>query len=304
MKSLLFPIRRTQSVAGFTLVELLVVIAIIGILVAMLLPAIQAAREAARRITCTNNLHQIGMGMLLFDHNYKRLPAAIQTHPSTGEHLMGSAFISILPFMEESVLYSRYDMTKGPTDGTNLEVTRTKLPVFLCPSMVTPSGGTDGGVASYGVCTGSGYCRYPLRTSDQKPDLTNHNGAIVDPIRGPTKVAVISMQDGTSKTVMVGELDYGLINIKERSGGSIDGGSTVWGTAYPGMTWCSMAGVFNSDRLVTGFLEWETFRSDHSGGVNFVMVDGSVQFISEETHPDILDRLAERNDGQSVGKGW
>lgn len=281
--------------SGFTLVELLVSIAIIAVLVALLLPAVQAAREAARDARCRSNLTQIGLAMQQHDNTFKQLPSARQTR---FPNRFGSAFLPILPYLEEGNLLRQYDWSINPFDEPNRKLAEKTISVMVCPSMALPDSDQIGGRSSYGICTGSGYCRYPIRPSDGKPDPTNHNGAIIDRVRGTTSVATISRQDGTTATILAGDLDYGLANAAERSAGQIVGGSTKWAMAYPGVTWCSMAGVFNSDRLVTGFLEWETFRSDHVGGVNLLFVSGSVRRVADETATDVLRYLAERNDGQ------
>ena len=282
--------------AGFTLVELLVVIAIIGVLIALLLPAVQAAREAGRRTQCQNNLRQIGHAAHLYDNTLGQLPYA----RVGGDHGEASTFVALLPCLEQEGLFRRYQQQLGPFAGTNAEISGLRLSVFICPTMALPDAAETPGYASYGISTGSDYCRYPLRIADAQPDPTNHNGAIIDPVRGHTSIAHIANADGSSNTVMIGELDYGLTNMAQRTGGSMVGGSTQWARAYPGTTWCSMAGVFNSDRLITGFLEWETFRSDHSGGAYFLFVDCSVRFVRDTATPDVLKHLAEREDGQVV----
>jgi prepilin-type N-terminal cleavage/methylation domain-containing protein/prepilin-type processing-associated H-X9-DG protein len=289
---------RNIRTGGFTLVELLVVIAIVGILIALLVPAVQTAREAARRVSCVNNLKQIGLAMHQHNDAYKRLPPAV---PERGEFTT-SAFVWCLPFIEQAATYGQYDFEIGPNDGTNAELTAQILPMFLCPSMTTLDGSRPPGMASYAVCTGSGFSRFPIAIATGRPDPNNHNGAIIDPIRGKTSLAKISSADGTSQTFLTGELDYGLINLNERMGGtgSGAGGSTQWAFAYPGVTWGSTAGRFNSDRLVTGFLEWETFRSEHPTGVNMLFCDGSVRLMPDDTSDATLDALANREDGTVI----
>jgi prepilin-type N-terminal cleavage/methylation domain-containing protein/prepilin-type processing-associated H-X9-DG protein len=125
---------------GFTLVELLVVIAIIGILIALLLPAVQSAREAARRTQCANVEKQLGLAVLNFESAKKQLPASTRPGGSTSAPRI-SGFTLILPFIEEAQLYQQYDFTKQWDDpglagstGGNLALTKTVLPALLCPS--------------------------------------------------------------------------------------------------------------------------------------------------------------------------
>jgi prepilin-type N-terminal cleavage/methylation domain-containing protein/prepilin-type processing-associated H-X9-DG protein len=118
--------------AGFTLVELLVVIAIIGILVALLLPAIQAAREAARRSQCTNNLKQLGIGFHNYESSYKGFPPRRWSASDQGYTGWGTF---ILPFVEEQSIYDRYNFKYDFYDPVNKDVVETKLAVFLCPTV-------------------------------------------------------------------------------------------------------------------------------------------------------------------------
>ena len=161
------------------------------------------------------------------------------------------------------------------------------------------------GIGSYGVSTGSGSCRFPLIIATGLPDPTNHNGAIVSPKRGRVKISKIAGQDGTSKTFLVGELDYGLTNSWEfTGGGAFVGGTTRWAMSYVGVTWASVVGIYNSDQMVNAYEEWETFRSDHPGGCHFVYVDGSTHFIPDEVSKQTLERLANRMDGMPIGEQY
>lgn len=287
-----------RSRNGFSLVELLVVIAIIGILVALLLPAVQAARESARRTSCLNNMKQIGLAMHQHNDARQQLPPAL---PAGGKYTT-SAFVWLLPYLEEGNRFGLYDFAIGPDDGANAAITQQRLDVFWCPSMTSLDGNLPAGAGSYGISTGSGYSRFPIAIATGKPDPKNHNGAIIDPIRGRTSLGKITAADGTSNTFLAGELDFGLVNLQERSGGTLNasGGTTRWAFAYPGVTWCSTAGVFNSDHLVTGFLEWETFRGEHPGGVIMLLVDGSTRLVADDTPDATLDALAHASDGQVV----
>src|SRR5438132_1428634 len=122
---------------GFTLVELLVVIAIIGVLVALLLPAVQTAREAARRNQCANNLKQIGLGVFNYNDVHQVMPAG------NYHSVFGSWLVHLLPYVEQQSLYAMYrndGMAGYPNAGIrygspeNLPVTRTQLKVYTCPS--------------------------------------------------------------------------------------------------------------------------------------------------------------------------
>jgi prepilin-type N-terminal cleavage/methylation domain-containing protein/prepilin-type processing-associated H-X9-DG protein len=271
---------------GFTLVELLVVIAIIGTLVGLLLPAVQAARETARRMQCGNNLKQIALAAHNFNDAHRQLPASYIDQGA-------SAFVAILPFLEETSLYEMYDPKKSPDDDANKPFASKSVAVFICPTMSLPSPEPSPGWSSYGICTGSGYGHFVNSTHPEY-----HNGAIIEATKGRTSIGLISSRDGSSKTFLVGELDYGLGMLP----GNINGGSTRWASGYPFASTGTTAGVFNSDRPVTGFWELNTFRSDHPGGVNMALVDGSVRFVPDTTQSDVLRWLANRDDGQAFGE--
>ena len=166
---------------GFTLVELLVVIAIIGVLVALLLPAVQAAREAARRSQCTNNLKQIGLALLNYETAFKEFPSGrtgcerTTSDPSCANASLDgtSGFVPILPYLELQNVYDMFDFSafvwqggngSWRSVGRNEEAVSQRPTVYVCPSdqaepiRVSTGGVTEGlesGVASYALCMGS-----------------------------------------------------------------------------------------------------------------------------------------------------
>ncbi|MCA9239276.1 MAG: DUF1559 domain-containing protein [Planctomycetales bacterium] len=288
--------RQRHAHRAFTLIELLVTIAIIGVLIAMLLPAVQAAREAARRAACGNNLKQIGLAMHQHDGALGRLPSAV---PSQGE-AWNSAFLYTLPYLEGGTLHSRYDFDHKPSDPGNEEISSLLLPGYLCPSVDYPSGGPPAGAGAYAVSVGTEYAPTGQMTKQ------THNGAIISHFVGETSLARISSLDGASSTFMIGELDYGLSNLDKYSppgGAAISGGTTRWASAYFTGTHGSTCGEFNASKLINGFKEWMTFRGDHPGGVQMLMVDGSVQFFETSTPPEVLDALATRH-GEELVEPW
>jgi len=222
--------KRSQQARGaFTLVELLVVIAIIGMLVGLLLPAVQAAREAGRRTQCSNNLKQIGLALLNFEGNngafpsaFRPLPVADPAAPSGTGGYGSSAFVLILPFLEDNGLFRQIDLTKAALDPVNMPPKNpaysTPIATFLCPSApgsptVDYSAELSNSFNNFGVSVSFAQGLIFGR-SDYAPDagmqadlpgISINAGAsiIAEPPDGPVTVAQIT--DGTSHTFLVNE---------------------------------------------------------------------------------------------------
>ncbi len=301
--------------SAFTLVELLVVIAIIGILIALLLPAVQAAREAARRLQCANNLKQIGLAI----HNYHAvhgvLPISIsyyQDHDPTSplETLTGKGWvIGILPFMEQQVLYDQFipGFTGYFRDGKGLknpacrDAMKTQLPVLHCPSDPSTGktftehpqwSGIEVATTSYkGVLGDSRLGGSGSVHQGTEPDCHNTcgcNGLFYRyTYREPKRIADI--RDGTSNTLMVGEdvLEQNYHNAAYYANGD----------------WSSCHAPLNYMPNPPTPLEWYnvmSFRSLHPGGAHFCLADSSVHFFSESIDYTLYRALSTRAGGEPV----
>jgi len=286
----------SRSRRGFTLIELLVVIAIIAILVSLMLPAVQQAREAARRTQCKNNLKQIGLAM----HNYHDV---YQSFPMGTNAQFYGPFVAILPHLDHANLQNLYDFSEYYTTAGNLDAINTQVPVFLCPSMVIPRAVPESA------------CSEPGAAASYGGSLGTHNGAnpTVEPdgmfigyggFSTPTAVRMRDVTDGTSNTILVGEFNYGLEDYLWSAfscpalSGEIRWGSHRWAPGYPGVSLGSTEGDFNVNLSVNR----ETWRSDHAGGAQFLLTDGSVHFVGDSIDAQILDDLAARNDGNILGQ--
>ncbi|MEX2170627.1 MAG: DUF1559 domain-containing protein [Pirellulales bacterium] len=298
--------------SGFTLVELLVVIAIIGILIAILLPAVQAAREAARRMSCGNNLKQIGLAAHSFHSTHQTLPPpkvlsrggglVSMGSENDGDQFsqLGSTLVLLLPFLEEGAIYEQYDITKSINDEVNLPFTSRELPPYTCPSMTLPR---PMPVSECGEQLGPG--SYLISTRVKHSSHDQLDGAFVSPPTAAGQRYECSFKrigDGASHTLLVGETNFGFASYLWDSGCSYDGsprwGDHAWAEGYWFHAWghTGEGRRYNFDdeqaRWDSAFTS--TFRSDHPGGAQFVLVDGSVQFVPSDVDRRVLNAMITR----------
>jgi prepilin-type N-terminal cleavage/methylation domain-containing protein/prepilin-type processing-associated H-X9-DG protein len=299
-----YPLRRS----GFTIVELLVVIAIIGILVALLLPAVQAARESARRSSCNNNLKQIGLAIDLYEGTYKLYPPGrvgcdgINTGPCNGDppyaRVGTSAFVMLLPFLEGQNLYDTFDFSDGPWGSfsttwlnANAAAVGTRPEFLVCPSDVSQKfvnitiGSTTAPAAtgSYAVVHGS---LGPSQGISGNMKVFNTGVFNYREVTGKSDVL-----DGLSTTLFAGEIIDAHTNLSQNlwTLGSRHE-STLRTTENPVNT-PPGTGITTSPY---GIPLNGAFASQHPGGANFVFGDGHVTFISENINLATYKALSTR----------
>jgi prepilin-type N-terminal cleavage/methylation domain-containing protein len=313
---------------GFTLVELLVVIAIIGVLIALLLPAVQSAREAARRMQCANKLKQLGLALHNYHSAHGSFPPGYVSNkgtsasdwcysdPACKNH--GAPWtVLILPAIEETARYEEFDFKKTftstshcPADGSyssrNNKAWEKPLGKYQCPS--DPNSGSDINNINYlGVQGGGTYasadCRYNSRVLFFN-GLLYHN----------SKVKISQIEDGSSNVFLLGETKY-IPTFAHRpdqktfggwaSGARLDGsGTNPYSLAGVVLQINSVPGSGGKPNSVVPDMFYEmskVFGSFHAGGCQFAMGDASVHFVSENTDLTVLQQRAIRGDGRPLG---
>lgn len=306
---------------GFTLIELLVVIAIIAVLIALLLPAVQQAREAARRTQCKNNLKQLGLAI----HNYHDAhsvfpPGALRGWNGsweTGNGFSWGAFV--LPYMDQAGLHGLLDFNIGCFEGTNRTVIQSLngLPGIICPSDANrPKSYAVHAVANANYMSSipatsyAGSCG-PFATDPENTNNDYNSGFF----RAQNNVSVSSIRDGLSNTIAIGERSARIWNagsflgMQNATQSPLTAGSTDTVNNY---NWYLMHGLARPTTTTTGYLNttggaWvqDRFSSDHQGGIQVLMGDGSVRFISETiNHTLSQDGTDAANLPAGVGCVW
>lgn len=282
---------------GFTLVELLVVIAIIGILIALLLPAVQAAREAARRSQCTNNLKQIGIALHNYHDTFKTLPPGWLTPDNMGgdSRYSWGWSASILPFMEQKALqdasgYGKVNVYDAVTVATLLQVLQTPISTLRCPSDTAPDTNNWLVIHSQRMATSNYVGTHNSDYWDKDGDKAQ--GGMFIENKG-TRFADVT--DGLSNTMMVGEREWSfkdvngdiLISGSANAWGNVPGHSSDFRWGYQvalGVYRMNLNGTDQTGKIYSTNLSMRgsnAFSSAHPGGVNFCFGDGSVHFIAE-----------------------
>jgi prepilin-type N-terminal cleavage/methylation domain-containing protein/prepilin-type processing-associated H-X9-DG protein len=271
---------RRHSRAGFTLIELLVVLSILSVLITLILPAVQAARETARRASCSNNLMQLGVAAQNYETSHEVLPpgsinlvSPVKNTPS-GYHMSWVA--QILPYLEQKNVFNHMNFLNGAYSGENSTARAITLNVLICPSG-SVGGGRRGDAAPSNYAACHHYIEDPIAIDNLGAFFLN------------SKVRLDDIPDGASNTIYFGEKrhDADLGWMSETRATLRNTGAMVNIAILPSQS--------NPDPV-------GGYSSFHSGGVNVCFGDGSVRFLENKISPVVYQRLGNRQDGEMVSK--
>lgn len=285
MKPVLKNRRRTSSRTAFTLVELLVVIAIIGILIGMLLPAVQQVREAARRVSCSNNLAQLGIAVHNFEFSMERFPAGVQNNggpiksEELGQHV--GFLVELLPYIEQYGISKNFDIALGTYAKANAPAREMQIPTYNCPSF-----GFHMNVAGTAGLTNYAGCHH----STEAPIDADNDGVLFL----NSHIGYGDILDGSSNTILIGEM----LPMPDSLG---------WASG-------TRASLRNTGPML-GYTEWELaqvnppasvddvggFGSRHPGGSQYCLAGGAVVFFQTSVDPQFFENLGNRADGAMMG---
>lgn len=285
------PPARSRSRAGFTLIEVLVVIAIIGLLVALLLPAVQAARESARRIQCSNNLHQVAIALAQYHQIQSCFPSSVVG--TNGTAPLHTWMVMILPQLEQRAMFDAYNFSVRFVDTPNTTIVALPVATYLCPSAASPTVSADGFAANnYAVSSGT----VPAQTE-----------GVMFP---GSSVQIAEIRDGTSQTIAIGEIYYDNLGWARGSAAGADGGggggagaafargvSRWWQCASP----CAIPGFNPRPSNCNNDCEQRfQFSSNHPGGAMFGFADSHVQYLSQTMDVKLFRSLITRSGGEVI----
>lgn len=310
--------------------ELLVVIAIIAVLIGLLLPAVQSAREAARRSSCQNNLKQIGLALHIYHDGRKQFPGGFIRNPDYSRTTFSGPGwgwgTMILPSLEEAALFDQLRPASRDLSSNVQDIVagaQTSIPAFRCPSCPAPTGLNEA-LPSNATTPAFALSNYKGVFGDRNTQASytvlnpcpNFAGSCIDGGNGMfspgTGIRLKDVSDGTSKTVMVGEVPYGPNGSVNASGTLISYRGAVWVGVIAGSSPSNVATHQTLRGLLATGAESNEYRpngtnsnafgSHHGTSTGFVIADGSVRFIANTLGSAVLNQISARNDGQAVGE--
>ncbi|MDB4533856.1 DUF1559 domain-containing protein [Vicingaceae bacterium] len=289
-----FPIRRRTA---FTLIELLVVIAIVGILFAMLLPAVQSIRETGRRISCGNKLRQVLLATHDYNSTFEKLPAATQSNET-------SWLVSMLPFIEKKSLHDSFDRLAPWDDPINLDLAAVRVKHFICPSSTWDRSETEVSSAGDTIFTTHYYGNLgPIGTNPKTGSpyqFVAGTGSFGDmSLQGPFHLEqgrkLSDLSDGLSNTLLVGEISWRDIDL------SVPSAFRAWSRGARSGEWnssCKNVKHMINSGIVADFND-VSLGSNHPTGCYLGFADASTRYVIETTSPDVLYSLSSM-DGDEI----